>query len=174
VWGRVAPGLGKYGAFKILETGWVPMLLVCTLGAIELPIRMRRAAAAVAVAVLIVAVIQVARFERSSPIKSISQYADLYDAIPRSGIVNVRIADQLSFEWAVYYLRDHRAVYTKGELIYYPAAQADKSSEKSRAADAEYILTDTKQEESAIWSNEKFFLYPLKAPRLQDASATNK
>jgi hypothetical protein len=72
-----------YGAFKILVTGWVPMLLVCTLVAIDLSIRMRRAAAVVAVAVLIVAVIQVARFERSLPIKSIPQYADLYNSVPR-------------------------------------------------------------------------------------------
>jgi hypothetical protein len=167
-----------YGAFKILETGWVPMLLVCTLGTIDLSIRMRRAAAAVAVAVLIVAVTQVVQFERSLPIKSISQYADLYDAIPRSGIVNVRIADQLSFEWAVYYLRDHRAVYTKGELVYYPASDVDKSSEKSRVADAQYLVTDSKQDAPAIWSNGTFYLYPLKEPcghapciKLSDARA---
>jgi hypothetical protein len=153
-----------YGAFKILETGWVPMLLVCTLGTIDLSIRMRRAAAVVAVAVLIIAVTQVARFERSMPIKSISQYADLYDAIPRSGIVNVRIADPLSFEWAVYYLRDHRAVYTNGELLYYPASDVDKSSEKSRVADAEYLVTDSKQDAREIWSNGKFYLYPLIPP----------
>jgi hypothetical protein len=167
-----------YGAFKILETGWVPMLLVCTLGTVDLSIRMRRATAVVAVAVLIVAVTQVARFERSMPIKSISQYADLYNAIPRSGIVNVRIADQLSFEWAVYYLRDHRAVYTKGELVYYPASEVDKSSEKSRVADAEYLVTDSKEDAPAMWSNGTFYLYPLKEPcghapciKLSDARA---
>jgi hypothetical protein len=79
----------------------------------------------------------------------------------REGVVNVRIADQLSFEWAVYYLRDHRAVYTKGELAYYPASDVDKSSEKSRVADAKYLLTDSKQDATEIWSNEKFYLYPL-------------
>jgi hypothetical protein len=153
-----------YGAFKILVTALVPMLLVCTLGTLDLSIRLRRAAATVAIAVLIVAVTQVARFERSVPIKSISRYADLYNAIPRSGIVNVRIADQLSFEWAVYYLRDHRAVYTKGELLYYPASEVDKSSEKSRVAAAEYLVTDSKEEAPAIWSNGTFHLYPLKEP----------
>jgi hypothetical protein len=150
-----------YGAFKILETGWVPTLLVCTLGTIDLSIRMRRAAAAVGVALLIVAVTHVVQFERAVPIKSISQYADLYDAIPRSGIVNVRIADQLSFQWAVYYLRDNRAVYTKGELAYYPASEIDESSEKRRVADAEYLVTDSKRDAMEIWSNGKLFLYPL-------------
>jgi hypothetical protein len=153
-----------YGAFKILETGWVPMLLVCTLGTIDLSIRMRRAAAAVAVAVLIVAITQVVKIERSMTIKSISQYADLYNAIPRSGVVNVRIADQLSFEWAVYYLRDHRAAYTKGELLYYPLSDVEKSSENAKAAAAEYLVTDSKQDARDIWSNGKFYLYPLTPP----------
>jgi hypothetical protein len=167
-----------YGAFKILETGWVPLVLVCTLGTIELSTQIRRASAVVATAVLIVAVAQVAKLDQSMPIKSISQYADLYKAIPRSGIVNVRIADHFSFEWAVYYLRDHRAVYTKGELVYYPASDVDKSSEKSRVADAEYLVTDSKQDAPAIWSNGIFYLYPLKEPcgdapciKLSDARA---
>jgi hypothetical protein len=167
-----------YGAFKILETGWVPLVLVCTLGTIELSTQLRRASAVVAAAVLIVAIAQVVKFDQSMPIKSISQYADLYKSIPRDGIVNVRIADHFSFEWATYYLRDRRAVYTKGELVYYPAAEVDRSLEKSRVADAKYLVTDSKQDAPPIWSNGRFYLYPLKEPcghapciKLSDARA---
>jgi hypothetical protein len=153
-----------YGAFKILETGWVPLVLACTLGIIALSTQIQRASAVVAAAVLIIAIAQVVKFDQSMPIKSISQYADLHEAIPQEGLVNVRIADHFSFEWATYYLRDRRAVYTKGELAYFPAAEVDKSLEKRDVADAKYLVTDSKQDVPAIWSNGTFYLYPLKEP----------
>jgi hypothetical protein len=143
-----------YGAFKILETGWVPMLLFCTLGTIDLSLRMRRAAAAVAVAVLIVAVTQVVRFERSMPIKSILHYADLQEAVPNDGAVEVRIDNQLAFQWATYYLRNHQAVYSKGELLYYPASGVEQFPNRQ----PKYLVTD-KPDGVPIWTNGKFYLY---------------
>lgn len=157
-----------YGAFKILETGWVPLLLLAALGMIDSDRSAKFATASVATALVLISIARVAAFDRWVTVKSIAPFAELRTAIPIGAAVEVRIEDSLAFEWATYYLRDHHAIYTKGELIYLPASEVDKSSEKSRVADAEYLVTDTKQDESAIWSNEKFYLYPLKAPCPQD------
>jgi len=150
-----------YGAFKILETGWVPLLLLATLGMIDSG-RTAKLAASVATALVLISVARVASFDRWVAVKSITPFAKLQTAIPPGAIAEVRVEDSLAFEWATYYLRDHRAVYTKGELPYYPASEVNKSSDKGRVANAEFLVTDQQQRADAIWSNKTFYLYALK------------
>jgi len=55
-----------YAAFKILETGWVPLVLLVTLSAIDSGRAMKLATASVAAALVVISVVRVASFERWS------------------------------------------------------------------------------------------------------------
>jgi hypothetical protein len=145
-----------YGAFKILETGWVPLLLLATVGTSDSGRAAKRAAASVAAALVILSVARVVAFERWVKPKSINQFAELQQAIPRDGGVEVRIGTPMAFQWATYYLRNHRAAFTEGQLPYYPSSIAEPVSHQQ---DLKYLLTDKPIDTKAIWTNGTFYLY---------------
>jgi hypothetical protein len=153
-----------YGAFKILETGWVPLLLLATLGMADSGGRAKFATASMAIALVLISISRVAAFDRWVAVKSVTPFAELQTAIPRGAIVEVRVEGSLAFEWATYYLRNLTVIYTKGELVYLKAPEADKSSEKVRLANAQFLVTDRKQNADAVWSNKTFYLYAVKKP----------
>ena len=107
-----------YGAFKILETGWVPLLLLATLRVTAFGHNAKRAAAAMAAALVVISVARVAAFERWVTPKSIDHFAQLQHAVPLDGAVEVKVSNPIAFQWATYYLRHHRAAFTEGELLY--------------------------------------------------------
>ena len=88
-------------------------------------------------------------------IKSINQFSEIQRAVPNEGGVEVRINDPLAFQWATYYLRNHQAVYSKGELIYYSASVAEPSPNRV----PKYLVTDT-PDGKPIWTNGIFWLFP--------------
>jgi hypothetical protein len=149
-----------YGAYKILETGWVPLLLVCGLGTAESKLVMRKVAAIAGIALLSVAVARVVTFYRWVPVKSISQFSGLQFAIPGASVVDVKVENHLAFEWATYYLRNHQAVFSEGELPYFPDARIDKSRDGDRLRKVEYVVTDKPQQQNkTIWSKGVYYVY---------------
>ena len=72
--------------------------------------------------------------------------------------MEVTIDDKYAFEWATYYLRNHRSVYSRGELLYFPASETDKSGDAERSKEIRYLLTD-KSQGTPLWSNGIYFLY---------------
>jgi hypothetical protein len=142
----------------------VPLLLLITVSMIDSGRRARFATGSMAAALVLVSIARVQDFNRWVEIKSIASFTELQAAIPRGAIVEVRVEGPLAFEWATYYLRDLTVIYTQGELVYFRATEADKSSEKARLVNAEFLVTDRKLNADAIWSNKAFYLYALKEP----------
>ena len=115
----------QYGAFKILETGWVPLLLLATISMIDSGRTAKGVTASIAAALVIISVARVAGFERWVTLKSVNRFAELQQAVPLDGGVEVKIGNPLAFQWATYYLRHHRAAFTEGELVYYHSSVAE-------------------------------------------------
>ena len=114
------------------------------------------AAASIAAVLVIISVARVASFERWVTLKSIDQFSALQQAIPLDGGVEVRVGNPLAFQWATYYLRNHRAAYSEGELAYYPASVVEPVNQEK---DLKYLVTDKPRNTKAIWANGTFYLY---------------
>lgn len=169
--GFVAAGAGyylivqhyDYGAFKILESAWPSAVLLAFIVTLHRRSEIRIVAACIAAFLVVIAVLQISGFEAWAPVKSIAPYAIVESKVPRDGVVEVAIDDTYAFQWATYYLRNHRAVYSRGELAYFPASETDKSGNAERMKEVRYLLTDKSQEKpsqgSPLWSNGIYFLY---------------
>lgn len=144
-----------YGAFKILETGWAPLLLLAALGVTDSGRSAKLASASIAMALVLISVARVASFNRWVAIKSIERFSEL-QRIPLDGVVEVRIENQFAFEWAAYYLRYHQSIFSRGELLYYPASVAEPTNKDQQP---KYLVTDKPGNKDAIWSNGVFYLY---------------
>lgn len=146
-----------YGAFKVMETGWVPIVLLGFLGAVGARRGARYVAGSLAAMLVVASVVRVVSFDRWVDVKSIDRFAALEARIPPASVIDVKIDDPLAFQWATYYLRNRRANFIKGELPYFPRGDAENAFNRP----ADYVVSDAK-DFSAIWSNGTYSIFPVK------------
>jgi hypothetical protein len=72
-----------YGAYKICEVAWVPTLTLCAVAASNWNGWQRKFAISLAVMLVIATTARIARFDQWVKTKSIEQFSELSDHLPR-------------------------------------------------------------------------------------------
>ncbi len=106
-------------------------------------------------------VIRIVHFEQWATVKSMDQFSVLRDRLPKDQMIAVSISDPFSFEWASYYLRDHKTTIRSGALPYYLSPDPTQEPYASRLKSANTIVTDVAAPSlgNPIWSNSRYFVY---------------
>ncbi len=158
-----------YGTYKIAETGWVPTITLCAVAAAQRRDWKRSLTLLFAVLLVAASVIRIIRFDQWTTVKSMDQFSVLGDRLPKDQMIAVSISDPLSFEWASYYLRDHKTTIRSGSLPYYPSPDPTQEPYASRLKSANTIVTDVVAPSlgDPIWSNSRYFVYSATPPKRQ-------
>jgi hypothetical protein len=167
-----------YGSYKISEVGWIPALSLCALAAAGWSDWKRWVAASLALMLVSMTVARIVRFDQWVTVKSIDQFSELGDHLPKDQMIVVNLADPLAFEWATFYLRDHKTVISSGSLLYYLSPDPSMEPYSSKIKSASILVTDTASSARGIpmWSNSRYFVYSIdqRAFQSKEADATPK
>jgi hypothetical protein len=70
-------------------------------------------------------------------------------------VIAVSITDSIAFEWATFYLRDHKTVIRSGALLYYLSPDSSQEPYASQIKNASLLVTDVaiSSNEDLLWSN---------------------
>ena len=167
-----------YGSYKMCEVAWIPTLTLCALAAASWNGWQRKLAMSLALMLVFATVARIVRFDQWVTTKSIDQFSEIGDHLPKDQMIAVSLADPLAFEWAAFYLRDHKTVISSGSLLYYLSPDPTREPYSSQIKSAGLLLTDTASSanEALLWSNSRYFVYSISQPVLdaKEADATQK
>jgi hypothetical protein len=118
-------------------------------------------------------VARIVRFDQWVTVKSIDRFSELGDHLPKDQMIAVSLDDPLAFEWAAFYLRDHKTVIGSGSLPYYLSPDPAKEPYSSQIKSASLLVTDTASLAlgNPVWSNSRYFVYSIGQPEFQAKEA---
>jgi hypothetical protein len=165
-----------YGAYKVAETAWVPMLALGAIAFIRLSGTIRRAIPILAASLMLIGVVRIVVFEYRNGTRTLSEFSVLADVLPKDQITAIRISDSLAFEWASYFLRDHNTVIDAGHLVYFASPSPNVEPSLSRLRSASYLVADRSAPSVAkpVWSNSIYAVYKLNGERPEQPDLATK
>jgi hypothetical protein len=155
-----------YGSYKICEVAWIPTLTLCALTAANWNGWQRKLAISLALTLVSATAARIVRFDQWVTTKSIDQFSELGDHLPKDQMIAISVADPLALEWASFYLRDYKTVIRSGSLIYYPSPDPTRKPYSSQIKSAVFLVTDTASSANGdlLWSNSRYFVYYIGPP----------
>jgi hypothetical protein len=151
-----------YGAYKVAEAAWIPMLTVGAIALARSPGTIRRTVPFLAAALIFVGVIRITAFESKNKVKTLAEYSALA-SLPKDKITAMRLSNPFAFQWASYYLRDHTTVIGAGRFMYFESLAPDVEPALSKLRAASYLVTDRSAPSVGrlVWSNSIYAVYKL-------------
>jgi hypothetical protein len=155
-----------YGAYKIITAGYAVAVILMLRGWQQFPTWGRALTAAPAIAALYLTVIpqRLVAIDMAAKYKSVAEFSGMLKDLPPKATVALRIADPLSFEWAIYYLRFHDIVPIIGALVYLPHPDCSPGFVEKRMQSAQYVLSDQNEHgcvDAPIWQSRAYRLFKL-------------
>ena len=152
----------EYGAYKLLAVGFPFCMALLVFAVASLRTQWLQLATAAATATYAIVVgLRIAELDAAARDKSVEIWK--VQGIPANSVVALKIKDDLSFQWATYYLRQYRLKPIVGHLIYLQNPRAKVANEPPT-----YLVTDQAEDNcygEPIWQSSAYKV--LKVPRLQ-------